>query len=75
MKKFNSIKTKLTAKAMTAALRARAALQNNDGMEVLQVLIIVIISLVLGGLLLTTLKTQFGTQLTTVGTKMTDMFN
>lgn len=75
MKKLNNIKTKLTAKAITTAFRAKETLKNNAGMEVLQVLIIVIISLVLGALLLTTMKTQFGIQLATVGTKMTEMFN
>ena len=75
MKTLNKIKTNLTAKTNTLALRVKAALQNEHGMEVLQVLIIVIISLVLGALLLATLKTQFSTQLTSIGTKLTDLFN
>ena len=75
MKTLNKIKTNLIAKTNTLALRAKAALQNEHGMEVLQVLVIVIISLVLGALLLATLKTQFSSQLATIGTKMTDLFN
>jgi hypothetical protein len=75
MKTLNKIKTNLTAKTNTLALRVKAALQNEHGMEVLQVLIIVIISLVLGALLLATMKTQFTTQLTSIGTKLTDLFN
>lgn len=75
MKKLTNLKNKIIAKAVTAVFRAKETLKNNAGMEVLQVLIIVIISLVLGALLLTTMKTQFGIQLATVGTKMTEMFN
>ena len=75
MKTLNKIKTNLTAKTNTLALRAKVAIQNKHGGELLQVLIIVIISLVLGALLLATLKTQFSSQLTTIGTKLTDLFN
>ena len=75
MKTLNKIKNNLTIKTNTLALRAKAAVQNEHGMEVLQVLIIVIISLVLGALLLATMKTQFTTQLTNIGTKLTDLFN
>ncbi len=75
MKNLTNLKNKITAKAVTAVFRAKETLKNNAGMEVLQVLIIVIISLVLGALLLTTMKTQFGIQLATVGIKMTEMFN
>ena len=75
MKTLNKIKTNLAAKTNTLALRAKAAIQNKHGGELLQVLIIVIISLVLGALLLATMKTQFTTQLTSIGTKLTDLFN
>ena len=75
MKTLNKIKTNFAAKTNTLALRAKAAIQNEHGMEVLQVLIIVIISLVLGALLLAAMKTQFTTQLTSIGTKLTDLFN
>jgi hypothetical protein len=75
MKTLNKIKTNLAAKTNTLTLRAKAAIQNEHGMEVLQVLIIVIISLVLGALLLATMKMQFTTQLTSIGTKLTDLFN
>ena len=75
MKTLNKIKNNLTTKTNTLALRAKAAIQNEHGMEVLQVLILVIISLVLGALLLATMKTQFTTQLTSIGTKLTDLFN
>ena len=44
MKTLNKIKTNLTAKTNTLALRAKAAIQNKHGGELLQVLIIVIIS-------------------------------
>lgn len=76
MKKLNNIKTKLTAKAITTAFRAKETLKNNaGGAEILQALILIIAALVLGALLLTAMKTQFSTTLTTVGTKMTEMFN
>ena len=75
MKTLNKIKTNFAAKTNTLALRAKTAVQNEHGMEVLQVLIIVIISLVLGALLLAAMKTQFTTQLTSIGTKLTDLFN
>ena len=75
MKKLDKIKSNLAAKTNTLALRAKTAIQNKHGGELLQVLIIVIISLVLGALLLATLKTQFSSQLTTIGTKLTDLFN
>lgn len=75
MKTLNKIKTNLATKTNTLALRAKAAIQNKHGGELLQVLIIVIISLVLGALLLAALKTQFTTQLTSIGTKLTDLFN
>ena len=76
MKKLNNIKTKLTAKAMTAAFRAKEAVDDNaGGAEILQALILIIAALVLGALLLSTMKTQFSAQLTTVGEKMTALFN
>ena len=75
MKTLNKIKTNLVAKTNATVLRAKAALQNERGMEMLQVLILVIISLVLGALLLAAMKTQFSSQLTTIGTKLTNLFN
>lgn len=74
MKKLNTLKTKLTAKAMTTAFRAKKTLENNSGMEVLQVLIIVAMSFVLGALLIASMETSFTAQLATVGNKMTAMF-
>ncbi len=62
-------------KINTAIMNAKFALTNNKGMEVVQVLILVILGITLGALLLTTLKTEFGKQLATVGTKLTGMFN
>ncbi|MEG0395443.1 MAG: DUF6133 family protein [Oscillospiraceae bacterium] len=58
-----------------AIFRAKAALSNNKGMEVVQVLVIVIIAITLGALLLSTLKAEFATQLRTVGTKLSDLFS
>ena len=73
MKKLNNIKTKLTAKAMTTAFRAKEAFKNDSGMELLQVLIIALLAVGLGTLLYKVMTTQFNAQLTTVGNKMTDM--
>ncbi len=68
---INKINRKITA----VAINTKTALANNKGMEVVQVLILVILGITLGALLLATLKTEFGTQLTTVGDRMTAMFS
>ena len=66
---------KLTAKAMVAANNAACTLKNNDGMEVVQVLIIIIVSITLGGLLLTAFKEEFQQQIEVVSQKLTSMFS
>lgn len=78
MKFINAVKkyaNKLTAKAMVATNNAAYALKNNDGMEVVQVLIIIIVSITLGGLLLTAFKEEFQTQIEVVSQKLTGMFS
>lgn len=72
MKKF--IQT-IETNAFRTFLNAKAALANNKGMEVVQVLVIVIIAITLGALLLATLKTEFATQLRTVGSKLSGLFS
>ena len=74
-KKLKEIKAKIETKAAIAVANGSAALQNDDGMELVQVLVIVIIAVVLGGLLLLTMKEQFTDQLTAVENKMTGMFS
>ena len=78
MKIINAAKkyaNKLTAKAMVAANNAACAVKNNDGMEVVQVLIIIIVAVTLGGLLMATLKDEFTTQLGVVSQKLTALFS
>ncbi len=72
---MKNIINKINHKINTALMNAKFALTNNKGMEVVQVLILVILGITLGALLLATLKTEFGTQLTTVGERMTAMFS
>ena len=74
-KKLKETKAKIETKAAIAVVNGSAALQNDDGMELVQVLVIVIIAVVLGGLLLLTMKEQFTDQLTAVENKMTGMFS
>ena len=71
MKKFIN---KIDAKLNAAALSAKTALANNEGMELIQVLVVSILAVVVGALLLTTMKGQFTTQLATLSTKMTELF-
>ncbi|MEG1925616.1 MAG: hypothetical protein RR415_07700 [Ruthenibacterium sp.] len=72
MKEFaNKCNTKVTA----AALSAKTALANNEGMELIQVLVVSILAIVVGSLLLTTMKTEFTTQLATLSAKMTALFS
>lgn len=66
---------KLDVTLRNAIIRAKSALSNNKGMEVVQVLVIVIIAITLGALLLSTLKTEFAEQLRTIGTKLSGLFS
>ncbi|MEG0304323.1 MAG: hypothetical protein RR576_00050 [Oscillospiraceae bacterium] len=72
MKKF--IQT-IEAKALCTFGNMKKVLSNNKGMEVVQVLVIVIIAITLGALLLATLKTEFTAQLRTVSTKLSGLFS
>lgn len=78
MKIINAAKkyaNKLTAKAMVAANNATYTLKNNNGMELVQILIIIIVGVTLGGLLMLTLKDEFTTQLGVVSQKLTALFS
>lgn len=78
MKFINAAKkyaNKLTAKAMVAANNAAYTLKNNNGMELVQILIIIIVAVTLGGLLLLALKDEFSAQLEVVSQKLTALFS
>ncbi|MEG0900084.1 MAG: hypothetical protein RSE07_01850 [Oscillospiraceae bacterium] len=76
MKNFmNKLAVKATITKNAIAEKFSEKIKENDGMEVVQVLIIVIVSITLGALLLTTLKTQFAVQLTKVASEMNGMFS
>ena len=74
-KKLKEIKAKIEMKAVMMAANGSAAVRNDDGMELVQVLVIVIIAVVLGGLLLATMKDEFTDQLAAVAQKMTGMLS
>ena len=78
MKFINAAKkyaNKLTVKAMVAANNAAYTLKNNNGMELVQILIIIIVAVTLGGLLLFALKDEFSAQLEVVSQKLTALFS
>ena len=64
----------LIAKATIAKTNLTQTVKDNSGMEVVQVLIVVIISITLGAILLVALKAEFATLLTTVGDKIEALF-
>lgn len=72
---FKKAAANVITKTFTVKRYISKVVQTNHGMEVVQVLIIVIVSITLGGLLLTTLKTQFVEQLGAIETAMTAMFS
>ena len=74
-KKLKETKAKIEMKAVMMAANGSAAVRNDDGMELVQVLVIVIIAVVLGGLLLATMKEEFMDQLAAVAQKMTGMLS
>ncbi len=74
-KKLKETKAKIEMKAVMMAANGSAAVRNDDGMELVQVLVIVIIAVVLGGLLLATMKEEFTDQLAAVAQKMTGMLS
>ena len=74
-KKLKETKAKIEMKAVMMAANGSAAVRNDDGMELVQVLVIVIIAVVLGGLLLATMKDEFKDQLAAVAQKMTGMLS
>ncbi len=74
-KKLKETKAKIEMKAVMMAANGSAAVRNDDGMELVQVLVIVIIAVVLGGLLLATMKDEFTDQLAAVAQKMTGMLS
>ena len=65
----------LIAKATIAKTNLTQTVKDNSGMEVVQVLIVVIISITLGSILLVALKGEFATLLTSVGEKMKALFS
>ncbi|MEG1752809.1 MAG: hypothetical protein RR234_02750 [Christensenella sp.] len=71
---MKKIINKANKKMLTGMLNAKASLANNAGMELIQVLVVSILAIVVGSLLLTTMKGQFTTHLATLGTKLTEMF-
>ena len=66
---------KFANKLNAAALSAKTAMADNEGMELIQVLVVSILAVVVGALLLTTMKTEFGTQLTAIGSKLSALFS
>lgn len=67
---MNTIDTKI----YTGVIRAKQALKNNDGMEVIQFLAVALISVAVAGLLYTTMKGKVDEFITGLGTKLGGLF-
>lgn len=67
---MNTIDTKI----YTGVIRAKQALKNNDGMEVIQFLAVALISVAVAGLLYTTMKGKVDEFITGLGTKLVGLF-
>lgn len=64
----------IDSKIYTGVIRAKQALKNNDGMEVIQFLAVALISVAVAGLLYTTMKGKVDEFITGLGTKLNALF-
>lgn len=76
MKKIMMKQIEMKTKGEQVIKKMEKALSNNEGMEVFSILLIILITLVLGGLILTFLYNFFGVDLLpTIKTKVMDIFS